>query len=175
MNRTEEERAKRVAAKKYVDEYDAGSCVKGIFGALTGALAGTVPWIMFYGAGCLTSWLAILTVILASRGYDSAGGKKTILKVLIVGVAAAIGILAGNIAGDMVYVVSDGNMAALRREYGVDVIGFYCVTLGTFVKTQLLRLVEGLAFAAFPLIRVWVDVAREELIVKRLRLEVEKE
>ena len=81
---------------------DTGSYASGFLGAVLGALLGAIPWAIALFMGYIASVLGFLISLLSAKGYDLLHGKMGKGKILIVTLVSAVGVVCGNILGDVI-------------------------------------------------------------------------
>ena len=74
----------------------------GTAGALLGAIAGAVPWIIVSMNGRFFALLGILIGILARKGHELFGGKPGRQKILTICCAVFFGVILGNVLPDLI-------------------------------------------------------------------------
>lgn len=81
-----------------------GSIARGVIGALCGAILGAIPWAIVYSFGWVSAWLGMLIAFLAVTGYQAMGGRETRVKAVVVLAALVVGIVLGEVFGDMIII-----------------------------------------------------------------------
>ena len=81
---------------------DTGSYASGFLGAVLGALLGAIPWAIALFMGYIASVLGFLISLLSAKGYDLLHGKMGKGKLFIVTLVSAVGVVCGNILGDVI-------------------------------------------------------------------------
>lgn len=85
-----------------------GSYARGALGALVGALGGSVVWaVVLMITGRIYALIGLLIGFLAEKCYNLFGGKKAWGKMAILILAVILGVLAGNLASEVIYVVRE--------------------------------------------------------------------
>lgn len=77
-----------------------GNTFTGFIGALIGALAGTLIWILIGRKGYVSGLVGLLTAVVSGQLYDSFGGKPGAAKTVIVVICVLVTVFAGT-AGAM--------------------------------------------------------------------------
>ncbi|MBR5490184.1 MAG: hypothetical protein IKV79_02815 [Oscillospiraceae bacterium] len=127
-----------------------GSYIGGFIGALVGGLVGAIPWAIVLLLGYMASVLGVLIGWLADKGYNLLGGKKGKGKVVILAIAAIVGVVVGTFAADvitLVQMINSGELAGLP--YGD--IPYVILTLliedSEYLRVTLGNIGMGLLFA----------------------------
>lgn len=165
------EAAKRLAAQKYLEEYDKtpDNYVRGMLGALAGALAGALPWALLGAGGLIHMWLALFMVILVSRSYDQFKGKSDMVKLFIVIGATVVGIVAGEIMCQIMTIAVDKELTAYLMDRGINILEFYIYNFGEYLRVGMINVGIGCLFAAPTVIKLWFDIRKEQETMRKLR------
>ncbi len=79
-----------------------GSYLGGLIGALLGGLIGAIPWAIVLWFGYMASIIGIVIGWLAEKGYRLLGGKNGKGKIVILALAAIVGVVVGTFAADYI-------------------------------------------------------------------------
>lgn len=177
MTIEQEKAAKRLAAQKYLSEYDAfeKNRFKAVIGAFTGAVAIAIPWTILYFTGYISMWLGFVMVLFASKGYDSFKGKIDKTKLVAVIIATAFGIILATFSGDILTVTFDSELQSARLEHGLTALEVYFYNFGLFFKNGFVNFVIGCIFAAPAIIKLFLDIDKEAARINELRKIAEEE
>lgn len=95
-----------------------GSYFSGLIGALLGGIIGAIPWAIVLFLGYMASVVGILIGWLAERGYRLLKGKNGKGKIVILAVAAIVGVVLGTFAVDwftLSQMISSGELAGFAQ------------------------------------------------------------
>ena len=101
-----------------IREEDTGTYGKGAVGALVGALIGAVVWAIVLYIGYLAAIVGLLIGFLAELLYRKFGGKNGGGKLVILIVAAIIGVLVGTIGADVITLATMISSGEIMAAYG---------------------------------------------------------
>ena len=96
-----------------------GSTAKGIFGALTGAILGAIPWMAVHVLGYVTSACGLLIGFLSNWMYGKLGGKRGGLRAAIVVLAMVFGVMLGQVGGTTALFVRNYETAGGLENFGM--------------------------------------------------------
>lgn len=83
-------------------EEESGSYLSGAVGAVLGALIGSLAWAVVLLMGYVASIVGLLIGFLSEKGYNLLKGKQGKGKIAILIVSIVLGVVAGNIAADVI-------------------------------------------------------------------------
>ena len=83
-------------------EEESGSYLSGAVGAVLGALIGSLAWAVVLLMGYVASIVGLLIGFLSEKGYNLLKGKQGKGKIAILIVSIILGVVAGNIAADVI-------------------------------------------------------------------------
>ena len=138
--------------------------VLGALGALVGALIGGTIWAIVYHMGYFASWAGAVTGFLAMTGFNllgGKGGKESKARIVIIVGIAFLGVILGQIAGDILDVrlwMANGGIEGVVVDESL--MSTYFSFLETYSGYVLRNLGIGLAFAAGGLSPMINDVKR---------------
>ena len=78
---------------------------KGFFGALIGALAGSIPWAIVTWFGLFVGWIGFLIGYLSRLGYERFNGKKGAVKFVIVLLTSIFAMLLAEFGAESLYML----------------------------------------------------------------------
>lgn len=127
-----------------------GSYFSGLIGALLGGLVGAIPWAIVLWFGYMASIIGIVIGWLAERGYRLLKGKDGKGKVLILAIAAIVGVVVGTFAVDYVtlaQMISAGELPGFEMGDIFYMIGVLFVEDPEYLRITLSNIGMGLLFA----------------------------
>jgi len=142
----------------------------GFIGALLGALIGTIPWAIAACFGWFVGWLGFAIGFLSMKGYDLLGGKKGgIKKVIIICLTTVIGVVLGNMTGDILSLWKE--LSKFGATLGASIrIYFEHIGDPDIIGNVLLNLILGLVFAALGVWSLFKGMIAKE---KNLNAEIQ--
>jgi len=129
---------------------ETGSYATGLLGSLLGALLGAIVWAVVLYFGYFASVVGLLIGYLSEKLYGIFGGRNGKGKLIVLVVAALVGVVAGTLGADVITVVSmihSGELYGLA--YG-DILPFIIELLiidGEYLSGTLMNVGLGLIFA----------------------------
>ncbi len=127
-----------------------GSYFSGLIGALLGGLVGAIPWAIVLWFGYMASIIGIVIGWLAERGYKLLKGKDGKGKVVILAVAAIVGVVVGTFAVDYVtlaQMISAGELPGFEMGDIFYMIGVLLAEDPEYLRVTLSNIGMGLLFA----------------------------
>lgn len=76
------------------------SVAKGVLGAVLGGIVGAIPWGLVYALGYFVAWLGLLIGICIKKGYELAGGKNGVAKMVVVLLLVLPAMILGQFLGE---------------------------------------------------------------------------
>jgi len=137
--------------------------LRGAAGALLCALAASIPWAFFYYHGWTAGWLGLVIGYASVLGYGFFGGKTGRAKIWIVGIAAFIGVAAGNSAYDIydfAQLIYYGEIDYATYS-DIPMLYIYWLDDPDVLKEVLFNLSVGLLFAAVSLFSINREIKKE--------------
>lgn len=148
---------------------DTGSYGMGLIGSLTGALLGAIPWAVALYFGFFVSMLGYLIAFFAQKGYDMARGRLGKGKIAIVILTSAIGVIAGNILGDvfmLAAMVRNGEIIGASLSE-IPSMMIFLVTDGEYLGQFVLNLGMGMVFAFLGMVGMIRDLKNDDPTAER--------
>jgi len=152
---TASRRSRRLSTEKEAAD---GSFARAATGAIAGAMLGSIPWAVAYSQGWVFGVLGFLIGFCAVKGYTLLKGQTGRTQALIVIVAIVIGLLFGQIAGDILTIIKMINNGSIVGSTMADIPSIYILAIktagGAYFRSALLNLGLGLICAVFAAWRV---------------------
>ena len=101
---------------------DDGSYGTGFIGALIGALGGAVVWVLVMLTGYMASAVALLTGVFSEKLYRKFRGKKGGLKILILLICIAIGVVLGTGVGYVAVIFKQGLQEGIPTDWIIEML-----------------------------------------------------
>lgn len=117
--------------KQAEKEEKKGSYFGGLIGALLGGLIGAIPWAIVLWFGYMASIIGIVIGWLAERGYRLLGGKNGKGKIVILALAAIVGVVVGTFAADYITLAQ---MISAGEITGVAMGDIFYIIIGLLVE-----------------------------------------
>ena len=168
----EHEAAKRLAAQKYLDEYDKAprNYFRGALGALSGALAGAMPWALL-GASTMVVhvWVGFIIALLAGKGYDRFKGRPGRIKLLSVIVSTVVGLMFGELMLGFISILSNKGLVDWLVRLGINVVEFYTYNFSEYLRIATGNIAAGCICATPAVVMIWFKAIDEFQGIQKLR------
>lgn len=128
---------------------DTGSYASGFFGALLGAVVGSVLWAIVLNFGFVASIIGFVIGWLAEKGYRLCRGRQGKGKLAILIIVTILGVLLGNLGADIIAIVQMINAGELPGLGYGDIFWMFIVLLtdSEYITATLSNIGLGLLFA----------------------------
>lgn len=145
------------------DETNTGSYASGFAGAFLGSLVGGIIWAIVLYIGYYAAVIGLLIGILAKKGYERFHGRKGIMKLPIVLITTAFGVIAGTFLADIITLFS---MVHSGELYGLVYSDIFPLFIELFNDSEYIsytfrNIGAGLFFALLGIIDIIIAIVRE--------------